>query len=227
MFNFKGVESAKNGNFLKPGYYRARVSKVESGTFEQSGFPYIAVTFQTQDGLELTEKFSLKSKNPDFNPLKRLQYLHEYWLGEPIDSVFKSVDDIEEFFRKALVTKKAGVKTIAVGGEINGKIVYARLPFSDFIVDGDVELGIFDEDSDEWKQFVKKSSRTTEATGKKGGLLNDDDDNDDFGSEEEDEIPAPKNKTTSKKGKSSSGKTKKETVETKEDDDEDEDDFNW
>lgn len=224
MFDFKGVESAKNGNFLKPGYYRARVSKVESGTFEQSGFPYIAVTFQTQDGLELTEKFSLKSKNPDFNPLKRLQYLHEYWLGEPIDSTFKSVDGIAEFFKKALVTKKAGVKTIAVGGEINGKIVYARLPFSDFIVDGDIELGAFDEDSNEWKQFVKKSNRTTEATGKKGGLLNDDDD--DFGSEEEDEIPAPKNKTTGKKDKSSSEKTKKETVETK-DDDEDEDDFNW
>lgn len=201
-FNFKGVESAKSGNYLKPGYYRARVSKVENGEFEQSGIPYLAVTFQTQDGLEITEKFILKTKDPKskFNPLSRLQYLHEAWIGSEIDADFKNIDQLTEFFNKALVGKKAGAKTIVVGGEVNGKVTYGRIPLTDFVITDEVDLGEFEEGSEDWKQFVKKSTRTTEASGKKGGLLNSADD-DDFGSDddEKEEIPAPKKKAAAKK----------------------------
>lgn len=236
-FNFKGVESAKAGNYLKPGYYRTRVSEVEAGEFEQSGIPYMAVTFQTQDGLSITEKFTLKTKDPKskFNPLSRLQYLHEAWLGTELDADFKSVEAVAEYFKKALVNKKAGVKTIVVGGEINGKVTYGRIPLTDFVINEDVELGAFDEDSEEWKQFVKKSTRTTEATGKKGGLLNSADDDDDFGGDDDDdaeELPKAKTKTApAKKAEKapakSGGKAKPAKEEAEDDDAEQGDDFDW
>ncbi len=200
-FSFKGVAAAKAGSYLKPGYYRTRVSEVESGEFEASGIPYTAITFTTQDGLSITEKFVLKTKDPKskFNPLSRLQYLHEAWLGTEIDAEFKSPESIAEYFKKALVTKKAGVKTILIGGEINGKITYGRLPLTDFIIENDVDYGPFDEDSDEYKQHVKKSTRTTEASGKKGGLLNSAEEDDDFTEdddkdEKDEELPAAKKK---------------------------------
>jgi hypothetical protein len=191
-FNFKGVEAAKPSSYLKPGYYRVRVTDAKAGKFDKSGIPYVEITFTTQDKLSITEKFVLKSKepNPKFNPISRLVYLHEAWLGKAIDQDFKSPDDVATYFKKALVNKSAGVKTIVVGGEVVGKVVYGRIPLAGFIVpEGtDVALGEFEEGSDEWKQFVRKSNRTTEATGKKGGLLNDDDDeDDDFGGEEDED----------------------------------------
>lgn len=234
-FNFKGVEAAKSGNYLKPGYYRARVSKVESGEFEQSGIPFLAVTFQTQDGLEITEKFTLKTKDPKskFNPLSRLQYLHEAWLGTEIDGDFKTIEQLTEFFQKALVGKKAGAKTIVVGGEVNGKVTYGRIPLTDFVIAEDVTLGEFEEGSEEWKQFVKKSTRTTEATGKKGGLLNSADDDDDFGNDDDDkeEIPAPKKKAGAKAdkpaAKKAAAKPEKEEADDDNDDDGGGDGFDW
>jgi hypothetical protein len=241
-FNFKGVESAKANSYLKPGYYRVRVSEVVSGEFD-SGIPYLAVTFTTQDKLSITEKFVLKVKDPNskFNPLSRLVYLHEAWLGSEIDAEFKSVEAVAAFFKKALVSKAAGPKTLVVGGEINGKITYGRIPLTDFIVDGDVDLGPFEEDSEEWKQFVKKSTRTTEASGKKGGLLNSDDD-DDFGEDDDDaddadeDTPPPppaKGKNTKaaapkaeKAPAKTSSKKKEEPKEEAEEEGED-DGFNW
>lgn len=236
-FNFKGVESAKANSYLKPGYYRVRASEVVSGEFD-SGIPYLAVTFQTQDKLTITEKFVLKTKDPKskFNPLSRLQYLHEAWLGSEIDAEFKSVEDVAKYFKKALVSKTAGAKTIVIGGEINGKVTYGRIPLTDFIVDGEVDLGPFEEDSEEWKQFVKKSTRTTEASGKKGGLLNNDDD-DDFGDDDddtdeevEDETPPPppakaKAKATAKAADKKA--TAKAAPKKEEDNEEDGDSFDW
>lgn len=213
-FNFKGVEAAKANSYLRPGYYRTRISGVESGEFEQSGIPYLAITFATQDGLSLTEKFVLKTKDPKskFNPLSRLQYLHQAWLGEELDQQFKSLDAITEYFAEALAVKT--VKTIVIGGEINGKVTYGRLPLTDFVIDEKVELGAFDEDSDEYKQYVRKSTRTTEAAGKKGGLLNSDDDdsfgNDDDDDNEPEEQVAPKSKAKAPvaKEKAPAAKTK-------------------
>ena len=232
-FNFKGVEAAKAGSYLKPGYYRTKVSDVESGEFEQSGIPYMAVTFTTQDGLSITEKFTLKTKDPKskFNPLSRLQYLHEAWLGTELDADFKSVEAVAEYFKKALVNKKAGVKTIVVGGEINGKVTYGRIPLTDFVITEDVTLGAFDEDSEEWKQFVKKSTRTTEASGKKGGLLNSDDD-DDFGGDDDDNetVPPAKKKAGAAKPTAKAGGAKKAAAKEEAEDDasaDEGDGFDW
>lgn len=237
-FNFKGVDAAKAGSYLKPGYYRARVSEVEAGEFEKSGIPYVAVTFTTKEGLSLTEKFTLKTKDPKskFNPLSRLVYLHEAWLGEGIEAEFKSPEQIASFFKKALANKNAGVKTIIVGGEINGKVTYGRLPLTDFIVgeDSEVDLGEFEEGSEEWKQYVKKSTRTTEASGKKSGLLNSDDE-DDFGSdddddnnneEDQDEEVATK-KTTKTSEKKTSAKTSEKKTSKKTDEEEGDGGWKW
>lgn len=241
-FNFKGVEAAKPSSYLKPGRYRTRVSDVKDGAFDKSGIPYVEVTFTTQDGLSISEKFVLKSKdpNPKFNPISRLVYLHEAWLGSSIDQDFKSPAEVAAYFKKVLVTKKAGVKTLIVGGEINGKIVYGRIPLAGFIDDSaDAVLGEFEEGGDEWNKFVRKSNRTTEATGKKGGLLNDDDDDDfddDEDAEEEDETPPPpptkktgNKKNTGKPGKSTAKKdVKEEEAESESEDDEDDDGgFSW
>lgn len=247
-FNFKGVDAAKPSSYLKPGYYRARVSDAEAGEFEKSGIPYVAITFMTQDKLSITEKFVLKSKepNPKFNPISRLVYLHEAWLGSSIDRDFKSPEEVAEYFKSVLTNKKAGVKTIVIGGEINGKVTYGRIPLAGFIITEEVTLGEFEEGSDEWKQYVRKSNRTTEATGKKGGLLNDDDD-DDFGGDDDDDdddkeeipAPAPKKKTVEKKAPAEKAPAKKETKKTvtkpveKEEEpeeggeDDDTDDFKW
>lgn len=191
-YSFGGVEAAKSGNYLKPGYYRVRVADATAGEFPQSKIPYVEIVFETKDKTVISEKFALKAKEPNakFNPLSRLQYLHEAWLGEKADGNFKTPADIAKFFKSALANKSAGVKTLVVGGEINGKITYGRLPFAEFILpsDADVDLGPFAEDSEEWKQFVKKSTRTTEASGKGSGLLNDDDDEDSsFAEEDEDD----------------------------------------
>ena len=249
-FNFKGVEAAKASSYLKPGYYRTRVTDVKSGAFEKSGIPYVEITFTTQDKLNISEKFVLKSKepNPKFNPISRLVYLHEAWLGSAIDQDFKSPADVATYFKKALVNKSAGVKTIAVGGEKVGKIVYGRIPLTGFVVPAETEvtLGEFEEGSDEWKQFVRASNRTTEATGKKGGLLNDDtDDDDDFGDDEDEDAfeeekpkakakaaPAKEKAAAPAKAKAKAAPKKEEVKEEAEEDDATEDaggddDFEW
>jgi hypothetical protein len=191
-FNFSGVEAAKAGNYLKPGYYRVRITDVKEGSFEKSGIPYTEITFQTKEGLAISEKFVLKSKEPNakFNPLSRLVYLHETWLGEKVDADFKTPGDVAKYFKKVMVGKEAGVKTIVVGGEQSGKIVYGRIPLTEFVIikTDDIILGAFEEGSEEWKQYVKKSTRTTEATGKKGGLLNADDDDKDEVDPDEDDV---------------------------------------
>jgi hypothetical protein len=205
-FNFKGVEAAKPNSYLKPGYYRARITDVKSGQFD-SQIPYLDVTFQTKEGLAISEKFVLKTKDPNskFNPISRLVYLHENWVGSSIDQDFKSPDDVASYFKKVLTAKSAGAKTIIVGGEINGKITYGRIPLAGFVVEGDVTLGEFEEGGEEWNKYVKKSNRVTEATGKSGGLLNDDDDDlsddddDDAGFDDEPTPPVTKKTPAAKK----------------------------
>lgn len=242
-YSFSGVEAAKPGNYLKPGYYRVRVADAVAGEFPTSKIPYVEIVFETKDKLAISEKFALKSKEPNakFNPLSRLQYLHEAWLGEKADGNFKTPGDIAKFFKAALANKSAGIKVLVVGGEINGKITYGRLPFGEFILplDSDVELGPFAEDSEEWKQFVKKSTRTTEASGKGSGLLNDSDEDEDFEGEEdedededsdpfeEEETVATKTKTKPAPAKNGAKVAEKvEKVKSKKKDDA-KDDFKW
>ncbi len=216
-FDFSNTQAAKESNYLRPGVHKVKVSKVEAGAFDKSDVPYLAFTFEDQSGTQLTEKFVLKTKDPNSktNPLARLQYLHEAWSGKLLDKAFKSVEEMEAYFTKVFVSSKAGARLLIVGGEINGKIVYGRVPYTGFLVTNDeLEIGEFEEGSDEWKKYVKKSTRTTEATGKKGGLLNDDEDADDdddlpFGDADDEDEDKEEKKSDKKADKKAPAKTDK------------------
>lgn len=177
-FNFGAVEAAKENNFLKPGVYSMKVSEVKLDKFPK-GKTYLGITLSTEDGLTLTDKlgFDWADESAKQNQvfISRMQYLHEAWVGKKCEKTFKKPEEIEEYYRKTFVNPKAGVRNIIVGGEVSqdGK-TYAALPFTKFIVEkGDkIELGEFEEGDDNWKKYVKKTSRTSEASGKKGGILN-------------------------------------------------------
>ncbi len=176
-FDFSTAEAAKETSYLKPGVYEMKVTEVKLDKFPK-GADYLGITFETEDGLKFTEKMGFSSDKAKEVFLSRLQYLHLGWFNKKLDKVFKTPKEIEAYFAKYLTGPKAGARKIIIGGEISGKNIYGSLPFTNFIVpdDADLELGEFTEGDENWKKYVKKSSRTSEATGKANGVLNDDDD---------------------------------------------------
>lgn len=216
MYDFKNTEAAKGVSFLTPGVYPLQPNKVELGSFPK-GTKYLAVTFTTEEDVEITEKFVLSEK-----AIGRLQYLHEGFFGKKCEKVFKSEDEVEAYFRKALTTKKI-VKNVVIGGEISGNKVYANLPYTNFIVENDeLEVGEFEEGSEEWKKFVKKrvNQNSSEVEGKDNGILNeaDEDDTEEIGGKAKTTKAgkgAKAEKTTGKGGKT----TKKDEPEEDSDDD--------
>lgn len=207
MFNFKETESAKESSYLKPGVYTVKITKGEKGLTKTSSTPFVGLTFSTAEGLSITENFMITDK-----AISRLQYLHEAYTNKKLDKIFKSAEEVADYFIKQFTSAKAPTKKIIVGGEINGKITYGNLPYTGFVVGADspLEEGEFTEGSDEWNKYVRKSNRATEATNKGQGLLNsvDDDDDDDT----EDKAPASK-KETKKETKKTSPKVEKEEAE--------------
>jgi len=195
MFNFKETEAAKELSFLTPGVYAMKISDVKLDKFPK-GQPYLGLTFTTEEGLSFTEKMGYSSEKAREVFMARLQYLHEAWTNKKLDKAFKSVEEVETYFKKCFVNVKAGTRNIVIGGEAVGKNVYASLPFTNFIVgdDSDLEVGEFTEGDDNWKKYVKKSNRTTAASGQKNGILNEDaDDSKDTvaagGGDDSDETP--------------------------------------
>ena len=176
-FDFTSVEAAAELSYLKPGVYEMKITDVKLGKYEQKGTPYLGIEFTTvEDGLKFTEKMTYSSEEATKVFMSRLQYLHEAWSGAKLNKVFKSIDEIEAYFKKAFVNPKAGKRRILIGGEQNGNKVYARLPFTNFIVgeDSDLENGEFEEGSPLYKQYVVASKLKSSAAGKKNGILNDD-----------------------------------------------------
>lgn len=170
MFDFSKTEAASEGSYLKPGIYTLKVTKGEAGTTKENKTPFVALTFENEDGLGVTEKFMITEK-----ALGRLQYLYQGATGKKLEKAFKSAKEVSDFFIKTFTAAKAPALNIVVGGEINGKITYANLPYTNFIAGEDAELGEFEEGDDNWKKYVKKSTRTNESSGKKQGILNDTD----------------------------------------------------
>lgn len=216
MFNFKETESAKESSYLKPGVYPVKITKGEKGLTKTSSTPYVGLTFTTDNGLAITENFMITDK-----AISRLQYLHEAYTNKKLDKVFKSADEVADYFIKQFSTGKGAtiVKRVIVGGEVNGKITYGNLPYTAFVdVDNKYEDGEFEEGSDEWNKFVRKSNRATEATNKGQGILNNVDDDDDDAPEVED-----KKATTTKKTTAATANSKKTTVKAEKEEAEDED----
>jgi hypothetical protein len=179
MFDFKNTEAAKENSFLKPGVYTMKIKEVKLDKFPK-GKPFLGFTFETETGLTLVEKMGFDPSDPKAKQneifLSRLQYLHEAWTNKKLDKVFKKPEEVESYFTKSFVNPKAGTRNIIVGGEINGKNTYAALPFTAFIVgdDSTLEVGEFAENDENWKKYVKKSNKTTAASGKGNGILNED-----------------------------------------------------
>jgi hypothetical protein len=219
-FNFKETESAKGMNFMTPGVYALKPTKVELGKFPK-GTSFLAVTFTSEDDQEYTEKFVLSEK-----ALPRLQYLHEGFFGKKCEKNFSSEKEVETYFRKAL-TGKEFIRNIIVGGEISKGNVYAVLPYTNFIVEeGDLELGEFEEGDENWKKYVKKRTNNVDSSdNQENGLLNDDDDADDAtpigGGKKKEETPAKNNKakTPAANGKNKTPKAEDTDETAKEDDD--------
>lgn len=176
-FDFKNAEAAKEVSYLKPGVYSMKITDVKLDKFPK-GSPYLGLTFETVDGLKLTEKMGFSTDKALEVFISRLQYLHEAWTGKKLDKVLKSVEEVETYFKKTFVNPKAGTRNIIVGGEITGKNTYAVLPFTNFITT-DLDEGEFTEGDENWKKYVKKSNRTSEASGQKNGILNEDQDDGD------------------------------------------------
>jgi hypothetical protein len=190
MFNFKNTEAATATSYMVPGVYALKVTKVELGAFPK-GTQYLGVTFADEEGTEFTEKFVISEK-----ALGRLQYLHEGLLGKKCEEDFESAERLRDYFKKFLI-KKAVVKNIILGGEISGGKVYAALPYTNFIdEEGNFDLGAFDEDSEEWKKFVKKRTGSGAAATEQTNGLNSTDDDDDAG----DDTPPPPPAANKKKG---------------------------
>jgi hypothetical protein len=175
MFNFSATESAKQNSYLKPGVYRFKITEVTLEKAKNTDTKFLKVTFSTKEKQTLSENFMLTEK-----ALGRLQYLHEAWTGSKCDKSFKSVEAVQEYFSKTLANTKLAAKNVLVHGRQVDDNVYAELPYTEFVVGEDAELGEFEEGSKEYKAAVKKGTAAkNESTGKKGGVLNDVDDDDD------------------------------------------------
>lgn len=151
MFDFSKVEVTQSKSYVRPGMWKLTPTEV---TFEQpdQGNPRLNVVFTTSNGAVLKERFILTPK-----ALQRLKYLHEAAFGKTLDKAFTSVEQLGEYFKKALLGKPKEYMMI-VGGEqtADGKI-YARLPFLNFIVlrEDLFEEGEFETGTARWKEVVK------------------------------------------------------------------------
>lgn len=207
-YKFSETEPAAGGSYIKPGYYKAKPTKVELGNFPAAKTPYLGVTLTTDSGIEHIEKFVLSEK-----ALGRLQYLHLALFNKKLEKDFADDKALLAYFQKVLLNPKAPVTRVFVfGGQIDGDKVYASLPFTNFIVPKDEEDGItegeFEEGDADWKKYVSK--RKSEVSSEKSGHLNDADDDDDL----------PSKKSTGKgSGKGSGNKAGWGEKETSDDDD--------
>ena len=179
-YNFGNTKAATANKYLNPGIYKLKVTDVIKDKFSQKGTAYLGIKFENEDGLSFVEKFSFGSDKSAEVALTRLQYIHLGFFGKECAKEFSNLDEIVAYFKKALTEgKKTIVKTITVGGNDNGKNVFACLPYAGFILEGDdaenAELGEFDLGSKEYIKVVTKNKSTSEVADKPNGILNDDD----------------------------------------------------
>jgi len=176
MFDFNNVEAAQgapnsNVNYLNPGMYELKLTKVEAIISSQKGTP----------GMECI--FTCKSSNLDFNDgiikakfyitpksMPRLQYLHEGLTGTPISKIFTSAEEISAYFES--IVPVTGYKKMVAGGSISEKgIVYSDLSYSGFFVtnENDYEEGEYDVNSKLYQGVITSKIKTVTSGGSNGG----------------------------------------------------------
>lgn len=152
VFDFSKVEAAKQSKFITPGMWRLTPTAVDLETPE-NGNPRLNVVFTHRDGGSFRERFIITPK-----ALSRLQYLHEAWFGKKLEKAFSSVEQLGEYFKKALLTKVKEMPMIVGGEEAQDGKVYARLPFTGFVVTNEdlFTEGEFEPSSARYKDVVKR-----------------------------------------------------------------------
>ena len=160
IFDFKKVAVTTNAAYLQPGMYNlsvreAKYIKPEGKKPDGSAkTTYLELTFGGEMG-QLTHKYFITPKAFD-----RLQTIYTAWFEKGCDKVFDSTDAIGAFFELAFNSEKAKstYRRMIIAGRQVGDKVYADLPYSNYIVNDDVEdwkEGPFAKDSGQYIYHVK------------------------------------------------------------------------
>jgi hypothetical protein len=173
FLNFNDV-AVPTANYIEPGQYRTKVSKVELTDVanKQGGSKKVLkVTFTTKDDKSYTENFYLQGETDQKtkSALGRLQYFYNAVFGKTISESFKSFDEIKDYFEAKFMGKSKPDVLLIVGGEKqeNGT-VYARLGFTRFIYEGnekDFVEEVFEKDSAKYKEVVSVKKSTAAGIG--------------------------------------------------------------
>lgn len=133
MFDFSTatIDSPLEGGMYvsKPGFYFAKVTDVVLTKPEDTTKnPYLTISFETETEEKVSDKFYITQK-----ALGRLKALFKGVWNKEMTQVFKSADEVADFFKTALLKKqqRIGIRVLLEKSN-NGKF-YARLPFFDFI----------------------------------------------------------------------------------------------
>lgn len=152
IIDFSGVEVPTDAQYLAPGMYRLKVDKSSVKVVTPEGKnAYLSVRFVDKNGSGVTEKFFLTDKTKP-----RIQYLHNAFLGKPIDTPFTSYKQLGDYLAKVLTAKIVARPMVTGGTQAPDGKFYSGLPYLGFIV-ADESLfteGAFDKDSPEYKRVV-------------------------------------------------------------------------
>lgn len=172
LLNFNDVESPKENEYLKPGYYKVSPFEAKYVEYQKKdgspGTPYVEVTFKADEGI-VKERYFITAK-----ALERLQYLHENLFGKRLEKAFENEKQVGAYFEKAFASPKAKEikKTLVVAGERVGDRVFSRLEFSKYFLPDamEVNLGAFSEDSPLYSRYVVV--KQNEATNTNDTIIN-------------------------------------------------------
>lgn len=157
LFDFSKVEAAKNSQYVRPGMWRMTPTAVELEQPDNKN-PRLRITFTHKSGASFKEMFIITPK-----ALSRLQYLHEACFDKKLEKAFSSVEQLGEYFKKALLTKPRELPLIVGGEESSDGKIYARLPFTGFIVanEENFEEGEFEQGTARYNDVVRKQFGAT------------------------------------------------------------------
>lgn len=169
-FNFSGVESPQSGTegkkYLTPGMFMLTAISAEFKEVGKNGTPMMIVTFQcSSKNPELNNKmcrgkFWLTNKE---GSLARLVYFHKAFFGKTITKVFKSPEEIVDYFDKVFKSEPGQKvkKPVLVGGEITNNQVYTDLPYTDYVLpENEFEEGEFEINSSRFKRVIASDTKT-------------------------------------------------------------------
>jgi len=158
--DFSQVEAATGGNYFSPGQYFVKPKEVKiSDVGKSNPKKALFVTFEHEDGRQHTEKFFLvgEDRKKTLKLLGRLQYLHIVLYNTEVTTAFKDWNDMENYWKSRLLSLLHPLKVIIGGEESSQGTVFTKLPFTDYIHNGQYfEEKEYEPGSPEYRKVVKK-----------------------------------------------------------------------